>query len=92
VNQNSIRVELIEGITEHRSALLRDAQASMESTGSMKYHLLSFLCLGEANVLAGRPDDALACVDRAMTLARERQQRGDEAWAIRLHGAIVAAA
>ncbi|PYN95190.1 MAG: hypothetical protein DMD91_25775 [Candidatus Rokuibacteriota bacterium] len=40
--------------------------------------------LGEADVLAGRTEDALEVAGRALTLARERGLRGVEAWALRL--------
>jgi class 3 adenylate cyclase/tetratricopeptide (TPR) repeat protein len=45
--------------------------------------------LGEACLLADRLDDALASAERALTLARERGQRGYEAWVLHLLGEIV---
>ena len=44
--------------------------------------------LGEAYMIADRLDDALASADRALTLARERGQRGYEAWVLHLLGEI----
>jgi len=44
--------------------------------------------LGEAYLLANRLDDALASADRALTLARERGQRGYEAGVLHLLGEI----
>jgi class 3 adenylate cyclase/tetratricopeptide (TPR) repeat protein len=44
--------------------------------------------LGEACMLADRLDDALASAGRALTLARERGQRGYEAWVLHLLGEI----
>ncbi len=44
--------------------------------------------LGEAWMLADRLDDALASAGRALTLARERGQRGYEAWVLHLLGEI----
>ena len=44
--------------------------------------------LGEAYMSADRLDDALASADRAVTLARERGQRGYEAWVLHLLGEI----
>src|SRR5262249_5027645 len=35
-------------------------------------------------------EDARACADRALTLTRERGERGHEAWALRLLGKIAA--
>jgi tetratricopeptide (TPR) repeat protein len=46
--------------------------------------------LGEAYVLADRLEDALVLADRALTFARERGQRGYEAWALRLLGEVTA--
>ncbi|MEK7880134.1 MAG: adenylate cyclase, partial [candidate division NC10 bacterium] len=43
---------------------------------------------GEACILADRLEDALALAERALALARERGQRGYEAWALRLLGEI----
>jgi Flp pilus assembly protein TadD len=36
----------------------------------------------------GRTDTAVQLLGRALTLAREHRERGDEAWALRLLGAI----
>jgi tetratricopeptide (TPR) repeat protein len=51
---------------------------------------LFLMDLGEACVLAGRLEDALEAAGRALTLARERGQRGYEAWALRLLGEVTA--
>ncbi|HAM56494.1 MAG: hypothetical protein A2X51_10125 [Candidatus Rokubacteria bacterium GWC2_70_24] len=39
--------------------------------------------LGEVNVLPGRIDDGMALGRRALALARERSERGNEVWALR---------
>jgi tetratricopeptide (TPR) repeat protein len=67
--------------------LLERALSAIESMG---YGSVQFLLgyLGEAYVLADRPEDALALAGRALTLARERGQRGHEAWALRLLGEV----
>jgi tetratricopeptide (TPR) repeat protein len=44
--------------------------------------------LSEAYLLAGRLADALACTQRALKYAQEHQERGHEAWALRLLGEI----
>ena len=49
---------------------------------------ISVVQLGEAYLLADQLEDARACADRALTLARERGERGYEAWALRLLGEI----
>ena len=52
------------------------------------YHSLSVEQLGEAYLLADQVENARACADRAVTLARGRGERGYEAWALRLLGDI----
>jgi tetratricopeptide (TPR) repeat protein len=52
--------------------------------------LQSLVYLGEAYVLADRLEDALECAGRALTLARERGQRGHEARALCLLGEATA--
>ena len=44
--------------------------------------------LGEACLLVDRVEDALALTRQAFALTRERGQRGDEAWALRLLGEV----
>ena len=44
--------------------------------------------LGEAYALADQPEEALSIAERVLALARERGQRGSEAWALRLIGEI----
>jgi tetratricopeptide (TPR) repeat protein len=44
--------------------------------------------LSEAYLLAGRVENARELAVRALRLARERKERGVEAWALRLHGEI----
>jgi tetratricopeptide (TPR) repeat protein len=46
--------------------------------------------LGEAYLLTGHLADALPLAERALALARDRQERGNEAWALRLLGEIAA--
>ena len=52
------------------------------------WQALMIVHLGEACLLADRLDDALASAERALTLARERGQRGYEAWVLHLLGEI----
>jgi tetratricopeptide (TPR) repeat protein len=44
--------------------------------------------LGEAYLLADQVENARACADRAVLLARKRGERGHEAWALRLLGEV----
>ena len=48
------------------------------------------LSLGEAQLLAGRLEEAHALAERALALARDHQERGNEAYALRLLGDIAA--
>jgi class 3 adenylate cyclase/tetratricopeptide (TPR) repeat protein len=48
------------------------------------------LSLGEAQLLAGHPEEAHALAERALELTRTHQERGHEVYALRLLGAIAA--
>ncbi len=52
------------------------------------YHSLLLVHLGEACALASRLEDAGVFADRALTLTRERGERGWGAWALRLLGEV----
>ena len=67
---------------------LQQALTAYESAGIGFFHSLSLVQLGEAYLLADQVEDARACADRAVRLARERGERGHEAWALRLLGEI----
>jgi tetratricopeptide (TPR) repeat protein len=67
-------------------------QALEQSTGTetVVYQALSRLSLGEAHQLAGRLEDAHALAAGALPHAHEHQERGDQAYALRLLGEIAA--
>jgi hypothetical protein len=67
-------------------ALVRQACAGLESAGVVAFHSLVVAHLGEACRLADRLEDARAAAMRALSLARERGERGREADALRLLG------
>jgi tetratricopeptide (TPR) repeat protein len=69
--------------------LLEQALSAGETMGFAVYQPLYLVYLGEA-YLADRLEDARECAGRALTLARERGQRGCEALALRLLGEITA--
>jgi tetratricopeptide (TPR) repeat protein len=71
-------------------AWLQQALAAYESAGIGFLHSLSVVQLGEAYLLADRVEDARACAARAVGLARQRGERGHEAWALRLLGEMAA--
>jgi tetratricopeptide (TPR) repeat protein len=52
--------------------------------------VLCGLSLGEAQLLAGRPEEAYALAERALALAHKRQERGHQAYALCLLGDIAA--
>jgi class 3 adenylate cyclase/tetratricopeptide (TPR) repeat protein len=72
------------GRLEEGVSWLRQAVTAYEAAGVGWRHSISVAQLGEAYLLADRAEDARACADRAVTLARERGERGYEAWALRL--------
>jgi tetratricopeptide (TPR) repeat protein len=67
---------------------LEQALAAHESAGIAYFHTLSVVQLGEAYLLADRVEDARASADRGVRLARERGERGHEAWALCLLGEV----
>ena len=70
--------------------LLTQALAQTLATGRVTFQVPCSLSLGEAHVLAGRPEEAHALAERALTIAREHQERGNEAYALHLLGDIAA--
>jgi len=63
------------------------ALADPPATG-IANHPLFLAYLGEAHLLAGRLEDALAVARRALDLAHRQKERGNEAWVLRLLGEI----
>jgi tetratricopeptide (TPR) repeat protein len=57
--------------------------------GVVNYQALCRLSLGEAQVLAGHLEEAHTHAERTLALAYEHQERGNEAYALRLLGDIV---
>src|SRR5215831_21359130 len=68
---------------------MEEALADPEATGT-NFHPLYLAYLGEAHLLAGRRDDAVAVAGRALDLAHRQKERGSEAWVLRLLGDIAA--
>jgi tetratricopeptide (TPR) repeat protein len=54
------------------------------------FQVLCRLSLGEAQVLAGRLEEAHALAEHTLALAREQQERGHEAYALHLLGEVAA--
>jgi tetratricopeptide (TPR) repeat protein len=66
---------------------MEEALADPEVTGTICHPLL-LAYVGEAHLLAGRRDDAVAVAQRALDLAHRQKERGNEAWVLRLLGDI----
>jgi tetratricopeptide (TPR) repeat protein len=66
---------------------------AIEQTTAMEMRVMQALCslsLGEAQMLADHLEEAQALAERALALAREYQERGHQAYALRLLGNIAA--
>jgi tetratricopeptide (TPR) repeat protein len=71
-------------------SLLTQAMEQTMATESVRFQAFCCLSLGEAQVLAGRLQEAHALAERALALAREHLERGNQAYALRLLGDIAA--
>jgi tetratricopeptide (TPR) repeat protein len=70
--------------------LLEQAVAQAAAMQHMTLQALRIVWLSEAYLLAGRSEKAVQCAQRALELARTHQERGHEAWALRLLGHMAA--
>ena len=70
--------------------LLEQAVEQATSMARVVQQSLWLVRLGEGYLLAGRQQDALPLAQRALVLARTHQERGSEACALRLLGALAA--
>jgi len=82
------RTYVLAGRGDEGLALLRAGRCDMEAMGLSPYHTAAVIDEADALALGGRLEEALACGTRAARLACERGQRGHEALARRLLGAI----
>jgi tetratricopeptide (TPR) repeat protein len=71
-------------------ALLTQAIEQSTNTGIIYSQALCHLSLGEAQALAGRLEEAHTLAQHALSHAREHQERGYQAYALRLLGDIAA--
>jgi len=67
-------------------ALVEQAVEREVATGRLKSLALFVTCLSEAYLLAGRLEEARQRATQALDLARQYQQRGQQAWALWLLG------
>jgi tetratricopeptide (TPR) repeat protein len=70
--------------------LLTQAMEQAIAMQRVNYQTHCRLSLGEAQALAGRLEEAHTLVEQSLALARERQERGNQAYALRLLGDIAA--
>ena len=77
------------GRVEEGVSWLQQALAGYASAGIGYLHSMSMVQLGEAHLLAGRVEEAWDFGTHAVVLARERGERGHEAWANYLLGEVV---
>jgi tetratricopeptide (TPR) repeat protein len=70
--------------------LLTQAIEQTTAMGMAGFQALCRLPLGEAHLLAGRLEEAHTLAEHTLALAREHQERGHEAYALRLLGEIAA--
>jgi tetratricopeptide (TPR) repeat protein len=70
--------------------LLTPAVEQTIATETAGFQALCDLSLGAAQLLAGRREEAQALAERALALTGERQERGHQAYALRLLGDIAA--
>ncbi len=70
--------------------LLTQALEQATATATVIHQALCHLSLGEAHLLADRLEAAHGLAERTLALTRERQERGSQAYALRLLGDIAA--
>jgi tetratricopeptide (TPR) repeat protein len=70
--------------------LLTQATEQSIATEMIAFQAPCDLSLGEAQLLAGRVEEAHTLAERALAHGREHQERGNEAYALRLLGDIAA--
>ena len=68
--------------------LLTEAVAQSSSMRVLFSHSLEAAFLGEAYLLADKVDNAVKVAEHALEVARERNERGYQAWILRLQGEI----
>jgi class 3 adenylate cyclase/tetratricopeptide (TPR) repeat protein len=78
------------GRLEEGISWLQQGLTAFESAGIGSFQSISVVQLGEASLLAEQVEEARACAERAVRLARERGERGYKAWALRLLGEVAA--
>jgi len=83
-------VYALSGRVAEGTSLLERAVSDYRSMGLGLFRSLVRVQLGEALLQAGRVDEALAAAEGGLALARQRDERGHEAYAIHLLGKVAA--
>ena len=83
-------VRAVAGRIEESLNLLEQGVRQADAFGTMWLRCPRLQYLGEAYLAAGRDSAAKETADRTLQLARDRGERGFEAWALRLQAEIVA--
>src|SRR5262249_61275576 len=78
----------LSGRSDEGLSLLNEALAMGQAMKLGVYEAVRLVQRGEVYLLADRPGEALETAQRALWLARQRSERGHEAWALRLLGEI----
>jgi predicted ATPase/class 3 adenylate cyclase/DNA-binding winged helix-turn-helix (wHTH) protein len=78
------------GRVDEALPLLEQAVERAVAMRLMQDHALRVVCLGEAYLRAGRLDEAYTQAQRALESSRAQQERGHEAYALRLLGEVAA--
>jgi tetratricopeptide (TPR) repeat protein len=68
--------------------LLERVVERADSMGIIPYVSKGLASLSELYLLAGRPDEAMPLAHRALEVARQHNERGNQAWTLRLLGDI----
>jgi tetratricopeptide (TPR) repeat protein len=83
---------LLAGRVAEAVTILQQAVRDTAHAPAMQHYSLRLARLSEAYLRAGRRDAALEEGDRALNLARQGQEQGNEGWVLRLLGEIAACA
>lgn len=83
-------VYILSGHVADAVALLTSALEQTMPMDMAGFQTLCSLPLGKAHLLASRPEEAHTLAERTLALAREHQERGTQAYALRLLGDITA--
>jgi class 3 adenylate cyclase/tetratricopeptide (TPR) repeat protein len=86
------RILVLSGRATEAVELLEQGLRRTDAVGMTWLRCPRLSDLGEAYLMVGRVQDAAACATKAVESARERGERGFEAWALRLQAEIALAA